>query len=389
MRLPSWKFKNNETEIQDKLQQETAWPDMFANLQSAYAELTNAQFELERRASEIAETRDLVQQIISSMSEALFLTDRAGRVVRANPAAAALLGCSEEAILGRLLSVVCNNEEIPATPWKLMEMANGGRTVTLDVDVRPPEGKMIPVSFSLTLMHDKQDKITGVLAVARDMRQQRHLIDSLVAARTRFQELLEFAPDAIVLANQEGHIVLVNSQTEKLFGYNREALLGQNVELLVPERYRKKNGEAAAVDAGGNADLSDLSSVLENQTENRNALILQNVDERAQQIEFYVVDARGREFLTEITQRPIVTEDGLLLMSVIRDISERQRIQQELHNSEARHRALAETAQDVILTMDAERVIRFVNSAAERVFNYRPEELIGKSVSILLPYDGA
>lgn len=388
MRLPSWKFKNNETEIQDKLQQETAWPDMFANLQSAYAELTNAQFELERRASEIAETRDLVQQIISSMSEALFLTDRAGRVVRANPAAAALLGCSEEAILGRLLSVVCNNEEIPATPWKLMEMANGGRTVTLDIDVRPPEGKMIPVSFSLTLMHDKQDKITGVLAVARDMREQRHLIDSLVSARTRFQELLEFAPDAIVLANQEGNIVLVNSQTEKLFGYSREALLGQSVELLVPERYRKKNSDTLSADSTGDSDFSDLSSVLENQPENRNALILQNVDERAQQVEFYVVDARGREFLTEITQRPIVTEDGLLLMSVIRDISERQRIQQELHNSEARHRALAETAQDVILTMDAERTIRFANSAAERLFHYRPEELIGKSVSVLLPHDG-
>lgn len=384
MRLPNWKFKNNEAEIQDKLQQETAWPDMFANLQSAYAELTNAQFELERRASEIAETRDLVQQIISSMSEALFLTDRAGRVVRANPAAAALLGTSEEAILGRLLSVVCNNEEIPATPWKLMEMANGGRSITLDIDVRPPEGKVIPVSFSLTLMHDKQDKITGVLAVARDMREQRHLIDSLVSARTRFQELLEFAPDAIVLANQEGNIVLINSQTEKLFGYNRESLLGQSVELLVPERYRKTNGAAAAA-TSEMEDLSDLSGILENQVENRNALILQNVDERAQQVEFYVVDAHGREFLTEITQRPIVTEDGLLLMSVIRDISERQRIQQELHNSEARHRALAETAQDVILTMDEARTIRFVNSAAERVFNYRPDELIGKFVSVLLP----
>lgn len=388
MRLPSWKFKNNETEIQDKLQQETAWPDMFANLQSAYAELTNAQFELERRASEIAETRDLVQQIISSMSEALFLTDRAGRVVRANPAAAALLGCNEEAVLGRLLSVVCNNEEIPATPWKLMEMANGGRTVTLDIEVRPPEGRVIPVSFSLTLMHDKQDKITGVLAVARDMREQRRLIDSLVSARTRFQELLEFAPDAIVLANQEGNIVLINSQTEKLFGYNREALLGQSVELLVPERYRKNNGGAAAAETDNHGDLSDLSGILENQTENRNALILQNADESAQQIEFYVVDARGREFLTEITQRPIVTEDGLLLMSVIRDVSERQRIQQDLHNSEARHRALAETAQDVILTMDAERTIRFVNSAVMRVFNYRPEELIGKSASVLLPNSG-
>ena len=394
MRLPSWKFKNDETEIQEKLQQENAWPDMFANLQSAYAELTNAQFELERRASEIAETRDLVQQIISSMSEALFLTDRAGRVVRANPAAAALLGCTEEAILGRLLSVVCNNDEIPATPWKLMELANGARTITLEVEVRPPGGSVIPVSFSLTLMHDKQDKITGVLAVARDQRQQRHLIDSLVAARTRFQELLEFAPDAIVLANQAGQIVLVNSQTEKLFGYSREAMLGQNVELLVPERYRKNSANAATADAAAPAvpaDNDEMREFLEQQPENRNALILRNVEEDAQQIEFYVVDARGREFLTEITQRPIVTEDGLLLMSVIRDISERQRIQKQLHQSEARYRAVAETAQDVIVTVDETGTLQFVNSAAAKVFGYKPEELLGKDVRNVLPgfTDGA
>ena len=56
MRLPNWKSKNTETEIEDdpRRMQEAAWPDMFANLQSAYAELTNAQFELERRAAEIA-----------------------------------------------------------------------------------------------------------------------------------------------------------------------------------------------------------------------------------------------------------------------------------------------------------------------------------------------
>jgi PAS domain S-box-containing protein len=387
MRLPNWKFKSNEAERESDTSrpQDTAWPDMFANLQSAYAELTNAQFELERRAAEISETRDLVQQIISSMSEALFLTDRAGRVIRANPAAAALLGCTEEAILGRSLATVCDNEDLPATPWKLMELAQGGRTVSVDVDIKVGHGEPIPVNFSLTLMHDKQDKITGVLAVARDMREQRHLIDNLVSARTRFQELLEFAPDAIVLANQEGTIVLVNSQTERLFGYNRESLLGQSVELLVPERYRKTADGQAPAAAQPDLSIDDFYPELESHQNSRNALILRNADEDAQQIEFWVVDAHGREFLTEITQRPIVTEDGLLLMSVIRDISDRKRIQQELHNSEARHRALAETAQDVIVTMDEERTILFINSAVERVFGYRPDELVGKPVNLLLP----
>src|SRR5215468_10265347 len=114
MRLPSWRFKNTETNDREdgaRRLHEAAWPDMFANLQSAYTELTNAQFELERRTAEIAETRDLFQHVVSSMSEALFLTDRSGRVIRINPAAANLLEFPETAIIGRPLRAVCGTEK--------------------------------------------------------------------------------------------------------------------------------------------------------------------------------------------------------------------------------------------------------------------------------------
>src|SRR5499426_1138794 len=285
MRLPSWRFKNTETNDREdgaRRLHEAAWPDMFANLQSAYAELTNAQFELERRTSEIAETRDLFQQVVSSMTEALFLTDRSGRVIRANPAAAALLECPETSILGRPLTAVCGSDEIPATPWKLMELAPTGRLTNLEIDVYTMGGATIPVSFSLGLMHDKQNKITGVLAVARDMREQRSLINSLVSARTRSQELLEFAPDAIVLADEDDQIVLVNSQTEKLFGFKREELLGQSVDLLFPERWRepvnkkKKHNHQARTNHHGNHQFKSPND----------------------QVEFLVINRNGRESLT-------------------------------------------------------------------------------------------
>ncbi|HMY76419.1 MAG TPA: PAS domain S-box protein, partial [Blastocatellia bacterium] len=316
MRLPTWKFRNVEEDRDENARRlhEAAWPDMFANLQSAYAELTNAQFELERRTAEISETRDLFQQVISSMSEALFLTDRSGRVIRANPAAAALLECQETSILGRPLSAVCGSDEIPATPWKLMEIAPTGRLTNLDADLRTMGGAVIPVSFSLGLMHDKQNKITGVLAVARDMREQRSLINSLVAARMRFQELLEFAPDAIVLANQDGEIVLVNTQTEKLFGYKRDELLGKSVEVLVPERLRGQTPELPHTDSKDDA-LLDLDE----------ALLNANLSGASEQVEFYLLDRDGREFPAEITRRQIETEDGVMVMSLIRDITERKR----------------------------------------------------------------
>ena len=378
MRLPNWKFKNAEDEREENARKlhEAAWPDMFANLQSAYSELTNAQFELERRTSEIAETRDLFQQVVSSMSEALFLTDRSGRVIRANPAAAALLVCPETSILGRPLTAVCGSEEIPATPWKLMELAPTGRLTNLEVDICTLSGMTIPVSFSLGLMHDKQNKITGLLAVARDMREHRSLINSLVAARTRFQELLEFAPDAVVLANQEGQIVLVNSQTEDLFGYKRDELLGQSVDILVPERLRGQQRDESDIYSEGPEDsLLELDE----------ALMSTSATDAIDQVEFYVVDRRGREFPAEITRRQIETEDGIMVMSLIRDVTERRRIAAALRESEERYRNVAESASDVILTVDDEGAIQFVNSSVEDVFGYKPVEVLGQQLSNLMP----
>ncbi len=374
MRLPSWKFRNEEQDREENSRRlhEAAWPDMFANLQSAYAELTNAQFELERRTAEISETRDLFQQVISSMSEALFLTDRSGRVIRANPAAAALLECVETSILGRPLTAVCGSDDIPATPWKLMEIAPTGRITNLDADLHTIGGSNIPVSFSLGLMHDKQNKITGVLAVARDMREQRSLINSLVVARTRFQELLEFAPDAIVLANQDGEIVLVNTQTERLFGYKRDELLGKSVEVLVPERLRGQTPEPSVAKDDALLDLDE-------------ALLTGNLSGAAEQVEFYLLDRDGREFPAEITRRQIETEDGLLVMSLIRDITERKRAESARHAAESRYQELFDNANDIVYIHDLEGNFKALNKTAEKLTGYTLAEALQMNIGQAVP----
>lgn len=154
---------------------EAAWPDMLASLQTSYAELTQTRFELERRAAEVEETRDLFQQVIASMSEALFLLDRAGRVVRTNPAAARLLDRREEEITGRLLADVTGTHDIPTTPWRLLEHSPDGALVDLELDVCTATGDTVPVSVSCVLVRDKWDKIDGVLVVARDITERRRL----------------------------------------------------------------------------------------------------------------------------------------------------------------------------------------------------------------------
>ena len=216
---------------------EAAWPDMLASLQTSYAELTQTRFELERRAAEVEQTRDLFQQVIASMSEALFLLDRAGRVVRTNPAAARLLARREDEVTGQFLADVTGTFDIPTTPWRLLEHSPDGAVVDFEFEVSTATGGIVPVSVSCVLVRDKWDKIDGVLVVARDVTERRRLEreraalyeSELEAARMRDQFLSAAAHDLKTpLAGIKG-IAQLSRRTAARAGTPQAESLAQNL----------------------------------------------------------------------------------------------------------------------------------------------------------------
>lgn len=174
-------------------------------------------------------------------------------------------------------------------------------SITSEAEILARDGRRLTVEVSAQLIH-QDGQAVGIQGIARDVTQRKR-------AEQKFQSLLEAAPDAMVVVNEEGKIVLVNAQVELAFGYPREELLGKPVELLVPMRHRRRHARHRA-DYLGSPRKRPMG----------------------QELDLFGVRKDGTQFPVEISLSPLETEEGLLITSAIRDITDRKRAEEALQH---------------------------------------------------------
>lgn len=187
---------------------------------------------------------------------------------------------------------------------------------------------------------------------------------ALKDSEERFRAFAESAIDGIVTTDENGNILYFNSVFEKQFGYTAEELTGQNLTILMPEKYRKDY----------------LNELEEYKKTGKHRLLGKTVETTG-------LRKDGTLFPFEMSLSSWKSGDKTYFSDIIRDVSERKKVQEALKKSEERFRTFAETAVDGIVTTDDKGKILFFNRVMESLFGYKASELTGQSLTTLMPIE--
>ena len=237
---------------------------------------------------------------------AIFMLDPLGQVVSWNAGAERIKGYSAEQIIGRNFSCFFSPESIiRGRPEEVLRMtAASGRHEENGMLVRK-DGSQFLARVTFTALRDADGSLRGFSEISRDLSESEE-------SEAKYRGLLEAAPDAMVVVNPSGKIVLVNVQAEKRFGYSRDELIGQQVKNIIPKGF----AERLIADA-----LRSAEDAMEQEIGTGIELTGRRKD--------------GSEFPIEIMLSPLEGAEGILVTAAIRDITTRKKAEAlKIHSSE-------------------------------------------------------
>jgi PAS domain S-box-containing protein len=314
--------------------------------------------------NELESDKDIYRTMVASILDvAIFMIDVNGHIVNWNTGAERLTGYQATEIVGQHFSLLY--PPVDARGGKpereLATAAKKGRFEEQGWRVRK-DGTRYWAHVVVIAMTNEAGDFLGFVTLTRDLTEQKVALDELRRSREKFQRAIESAPNAMMMVNRSGRIEMLNLQAESIFGYSRDELLGQPVEILIPERYRKQHprhrlffyADPQTRSMGGGRDLYGLTK-------------------------------DGVEFPVEIGINPIETDEGTMVLTAIIDITDRKLKEEALARSEERFRLAVESSPAAMVIVSREGKIVMVNRQLEVLFGYPRDELLGKSIEMLIP----
>jgi PAS domain S-box-containing protein len=314
--------------------------------------------------SETKESGAKYRGLLEAAPDAMVVVNQRGEIVLLNVRAENEFGYSRDELLGQQVKTIIPEgfaERLIADGTRSAAEALAQQIGTgIELTGRRKDGSEFPIEIMLSPLESAEGIL--VAAAIRDISVRKAAEEHLGQMEGRYRGLLEAAPDAMVVVNQSGGIVLLNVRAENEFGYRRDELLGQQVRTIIPKGFAERliaDGTRSAADAlaqqiGTGIELSGRRK-------------------------------DGSEFPIEIMLSPLESAEGILVTAAIRDISVRKAAEEHLGQMEGRYRGLLEAAPDAMVVVNRDGGIVLLNARAENEFGYRRDELLGKQVKTIIP----
>ena len=301
-------------------------------------------------ARALRKSEERFRQVVEAAPNAMVMINQDGLIEMLNAQAERVFGYERQELLGKPIEMLVPERFRKAHPGLrgsfFSNPVSRPMGVGRDLYGLKKDGSEFPIEIGLNPIETEDG--TMVLSAIVDISSRKRL-------EARFRQVVESAPNAIVMINGAGNIEMVNAQAERVFGYERMELLGQPIEMLVPERFRKAH--------------PGLRGSFFSRPVSRPMGVGRDL---------YGLKKDGSEFPIEIGLNPIETDEGTMVLSAIVDISSRKRL-------EARFRQVVESAPNAMVMINAAGTIEMVNAQAERVFGYERQELLNQPIEILVP----
>jgi len=318
----------------------------------------------ERTAQHLMQMEGRYRGLLEAAPDAMVVVDQSGKIVLLNAQAENQFGYSRDELLGQQVTNIIPTgfaerliaDDLRSTADALAQQIGTG----IELIGRRKDGSEFPIEIMLSPLENADGIL--VTAAIRNISVRRAAERHLAQMEGRYRGLLEAAPDAMVVVDQSGKIVLLNAQAENQFGYSRDELLGQKVINIIPSGF----AERLISD-----DLRSTADALAQQIGTGIELIGRRKD--------------GSEFPIEIMLSPLVSAEGTLVTAAIRNISARKTAERHLVQMEGRYRGLLEAAPDAMVVVNRRGMIVLVNAQAENQFGYSRDELRNQRVTNIIP----
>jgi PAS domain S-box-containing protein len=302
---------------------------------------------------------ELFRFMVESVKDyAIFATDHEGRIVSWNSGAERIFGYAEAEIIGRDGSIIFTPEDIErgVPEGELRTAAREGRAEDERWHVRK-DGSRFWASGMVTPLMDEEGRVRGFVKVAHDNTERKQALESIHRSEQELTDFFENATVGLHWVGPDGTILRANQAELDLLGYTRDEYIGHNITEF-------------------HADALTIKDILRRLT-------------CGEELHSYEARLRCKDgsIRNVLISSNVMRENGEFIHTrcFTRDITERKRFEQALRESEKHFRAVAETASDVILTVDEESVILFANHTTEKVFGYSMDELLGQHLKMLMP----